>query len=525
MNATDEKESEKGPKSSMQANRLIALCESSELFRSSDGIPYATVPVGDHVETFAIESTDFKNWLRRCYFNVLKSAPNQLALQDAIGNLTARAQFEGQTYPVFLRVGSTVDRVYVDLCNDAWEIVEIAADGWRVLPGGRIKFRRSRRMTALPHPLRPTGNHSVNNLQKFLNLRSIDDFRLVVAFILSALNPSGPYFVLVLYGEQGTAKSTTVRVIRSLIDPNSVPLRREPRVPDDLLVSAKHNWLVAIDNMSHLPEWLSDDLCRLATGGGLSKREQYSNDEETVLDAKRPIILNGIAEFVTRGDLASRSITLNLPKISEDNRKREKAFWKDFEELRPYLLGAIFDGIAAAIQNENKISLSDNLRMADAWHWVTAAERAFGWEQGSTMAAFRTNESEANEAVLGGSLIFPHIQELAEPGWCGTPTDLLSKLNSMRSPTASFDRGWPQRPRGLTDQLRRLNPALRAVEIEVTLDGRTSGSNSERRITIGRCLKSSVANDATPIKLRDLGDVRDANSEELFDFNGPERIN
>jgi hypothetical protein len=91
----------------------------------------------------------------------------------------------------------------------------------------------------------------------------------------SLAGPSGTYPVLVLHGEQGRAKSTTSRILRALDDPSSAPLGAEPRDSRDLIIAATNGWIIGLDNLSHLSPWLSDSLCRLAIGGGFSRRELY----------------------------------------------------------------------------------------------------------------------------------------------------------------------------------------------------------------------------------------------------------
>jgi hypothetical protein len=103
--------------------------------------------------------------------------------------------------------------------------------------------------------------------------------------------------------------------LRRLVDPNVSPLRSLPREDRDLFIAATNGHVIAIDNVSALPPWLSDTLCRLATGGGFGTRTLYSDQEETLFDAMRPIILTGIDDFVIRGDLADRAIFLRLARI------------------------------------------------------------------------------------------------------------------------------------------------------------------------------------------------------------------
>lgn len=39
------------------------------------------------------------------------------------------------------------------------------------------------------------------------------------------------------------------------------------------MIAANNSWCLAYDDLSHVPPWLSDALCRLSTGGGFATRE------------------------------------------------------------------------------------------------------------------------------------------------------------------------------------------------------------------------------------------------------------
>src|SRR5262249_45493923 len=160
------------------------------------------------------------------------------------------------------------------------------------------------------------------------NTRREEDWILLIAWLLMTYSPRGPYPVLNLTGEQGAAKSTRAPVLRSLIDPSSAPLRTAPRYEPDLIISAHAGWVLGFDNLYFLPQWLSDAFCRLATGGGFATRELYSDAEEVLFDAQRPVLFTGIEDLTVNGDLLDRSIRLSLPVIPEDQRKPESTFWK-----------------------------------------------------------------------------------------------------------------------------------------------------------------------------------------------------
>lgn len=122
-------------------------------------------------------------------------------------------------------------------------------------------------MLALPVPKR---GGTVDELKQFVNVSDDDSWRLLVAWLVQALRPRGPYPVLLLQGEQGSAKSTAERLLRALVDPSVAPLRTTPRNEHDLYIAATNAWVIALDNISNLKPWLSDGLCRLSTGGDLA---------------------------------------------------------------------------------------------------------------------------------------------------------------------------------------------------------------------------------------------------------------
>jgi hypothetical protein len=285
------------PEKLTQVKRLLRLGAEAELFHTPAGDLFASIPVNEHVENWPLKSRQFRQWLLRRYYLETQGAPKNQALQEAIGVFESRANFEGPEYPAFTRLAERDGRIYLDLGNDAWEAVEIDPDGWRVLSDVPVKFRRARGMSSLPTPVR--GGGSVNELKRFVNVASQQDWMLLVAWLVGAFRPHGPYPILTLHGEQGSAKSTTSRVLRALLDPNTAPLRGEPRDLRDVMIAAANGWIISFDNLSHIPHWLSDALCRLATGGGFSTRELYTDSEEVLFDAQRPAILNGIEELAT----------------------------------------------------------------------------------------------------------------------------------------------------------------------------------------------------------------------------------
>src|SRR4030095_2437794 len=158
----------------------------------------------------------------------------------------------------------------------------------------------------------------------FLNLASESDLALVVAWLLGALRAGGPYPVLAIAGEQGSAKTVLSKLRRALIDPSVAPVRALPRDERELFIAASNGHVLAFDNISRLRPWLSDALCRLASGGGFPVRQLYTDQDEVLFDAARPVILNGIEDIVARPALADRAVFLTLEPIPEGRRRPEE---------------------------------------------------------------------------------------------------------------------------------------------------------------------------------------------------------
>src|SRR5262249_22484898 len=291
---------------------------------------YATVEIHSHVETWSVRSRPFRGWLGRAYYAATKKPAPAQAMAEALALVEARA-LAGKELPVFLRVAEAAGVVYLDLGDDRWRVVEVDERGWRGLDAAPVKFRRAPGMLALPQPMR---GGSVDDLRAIVNVEDERAWRLIVGWLLMALSPRGPYPVLALGGEHGAAKTWTANRLRDLVDPNEAPNRAEPREPRDLMIAARNGWILALDNISTLAPWLSDGLCRLATGGGFATRELYSDDDEVIFTATRPVILNGIGEVVTRPDLLDRSLLIALPPIREDQRRDERDLLHAFNAVR-----------------------------------------------------------------------------------------------------------------------------------------------------------------------------------------------
>jgi hypothetical protein len=477
-----------------------------DLWHDENDEPFATLPQDDHTENWKIgsRSRPFRRWLSKRYHEatgggVLASGD----LADLASLLEGKAVFDGPRYEVFRRTAEHACTFYLDLCDEKWRAVEIDAEGWRVVDKPPVKFRRAKAMLPLPVPARP-GKPLKELLLPYLNVKA-EQWPLVAAWLAAALRPCGPYPLLKLLGEQGSAKTTTARVLRALADPNAAPVRAEPRDARDLMIAANNGWVLCLDNLSHVPPWLSDALCRLSTGGGFATRTLYTDEDETIFDSRRPVILTSIEDIGARSDLLERSLIIDLPMIGEGSRRAEKAFWAEFEEARPLILGALLDVVSGAMRRlpevERKLD-AELSRMADFEQWGEAAEVPLGLKAGTFAEAYAANQADATQVALESS---PLVAALLK--WLGqcpgpkeeTASGLLEILRNVDTFLAKAP-GWPKTPRVLSQILKRVAPNLRQIGIEAAQDTRGGGNAKEKvwRIEKAETVDGEGATDPAP---------------------------
>ena len=483
------------------ADILVGLATTGcELFHDPDDIAYADITISGHRETWPVRRKGFKSWLAKRFYDATGGAPSSEAMQTALAVIEAKAVFEGDEHDISVRVGAHNDRVYVDLRDDRWRAIEISADGWRIVDEPPVRFCRTGGMRPLPEPQR---GGSIDTLRPLINVKDDRDFLLVIAWLLAALRPRGPYPILAPIGEAGTTKSTLARILRALVDPNKAPLRSLSRDDRELFISAVNMWVLSFDNVSVLPRWLSDGLCRLATGGGHAARSLYTNSEEALFDAMRPIVLNGIENFIVRGDLADRALVIPLVQIPDNERRSEDDLWAEFERQRPLILGALYDAVAVGIKRLPTVKLSTLPRMADFARWGSAACPDLKTKSGQIVRfidAYAGNREDTVESVLEADPVAVAIRRFMadREEWQGIATELLVHLNGVVGEKAGAAKDWPKDGTRLSSRLTRVATHLRVIGINVRRDRRRA---TGRRFTIRRELpdrEGKIASPASP---------------------------
>lgn len=445
---------------------LTEIADQARLICTPSGALFARVPVNGHHEIVSIneKGSGFKRWLIFKFKREHGYVPNSDAVSQVMAGVQAEAEFAGEKTEVYTRVAEKNGCVYLDLANDKWQAVEISNDGWRVIICPPVYFRRPNGMLPLPVPA--TGG-SLDSLKDLIDVKDEKDLTLITAWLVGTLHPFGPYPALNLNGERGSKKTATTKLLRNIVDPNIAPARTCPKDEREAAITAQNNMIISFDNLSSMPLWLSDIICRLATGGGYGTRELYSDDAERVFSARRPVIMNGIEDgLITQGDLLNRTIFVTLQ--PPDAYRSEEELDELFNEQHPQLLGALLTVASVALRDRKTVYIENPPRMADFAKWVAAAEPELGWKLGTFMEAYTENQANASSTIMDSSPVAKAIAQFMDNRkvkWTGLIGDLLTEL--LKYDIYKDAKKAPKAANTLSGHLKRIAPVMRAQGIDI----------------------------------------------------------
>ncbi len=459
-----------------QALVAIAMNSGMALFNDGDGNGLATLPHMGKSVAVRLGSSTFSTWLRHLAFTVLERPVSSGPLREAIATLEACALFDAPCVPVYVRVAGDIQQVVIDTGLPDGNIVSIKSNGWNVAVETDYRFVRGAGFGQLSTPER---DGKLEVLQTFLGLDD-QNYRLLAAFLINALKPTGPYFILLVEGEQGSGKSFFCEVIKRIVDPNQAMRLRLPDKPQDLMIQAKEYRLLNFDNASGMSAEMSDSLCALATGGGLAVRRLYSDGDLYVMSYSRPFVINGIGGYANRPDLMERAIPIKLSPMPEGGRKTEAELMAEFEKMLPRILGALYEAVAHALRTFDDTAPPRHLRMADAARWIKASEGGLGEQPSALIDAIFVAQNEFMVERVNDDALVMMLRRIAEPlvyeGYVG---DLYRKI--VEQDDARHYRSLPKSPSQLSSQITRMRPAMAKAGIKVEFFGKDRGG---RKVSI-----------------------------------------
>ena len=251
--------------------------------------------------------------------------------------LTARAS---ETRYLYNRYAWIEDRLLIDMCRPDWKIIEVTAKGWKIIQQEKPVFKRFSHQREMPEP------RSGGDLRKVLNYLPVKDEgnrALLLVWLCTCMLEHAPRPGLTIHGIQGSCKTTAAEFLRWIVDPSITLTNSLSKDLTEFVQLMDHHAVVSLDNLSSIPLWASDALCRATTGGGYQKRQLYSDDEDITYYFRRVFILNGISVPATAPDLLDRSISIEFTRIEKKQRQKISRLRNAFEADLPDILGGILD--------------------------------------------------------------------------------------------------------------------------------------------------------------------------------------
>lgn len=398
------------------------------------------------------------------YFSETGTAASGQALTDAVAILEGLAA-QKEPERLHLRVANTNDAAYIDTGRLDGKVIRIADGTWSIVRTAPVRFLRTKLTGEMAIP---ADNANLDMLWKFVNVAEDDRPVLLAVLVAALLQSDSPHPILALFAEQGSAKSTTTRMVVDLIDPSPVPLRQAPRDADSWVTAAAGSWVVALDNMSGIPGWLSDSLCRAVTGDGSVKRALYTDAGLSILSFRRCVILNGIDVGAIRPDLAERLAVVDLKRIDFRSRKIESQIHREWAAARPQILGGLLDLAATVHDQVSREHLDLTPRMADFARLLSCIDTQLGTKG---LARYMSRANQLSEDSIQSDPFIDALRDFCTQSFVGKTG---AELFSMVSSNAEFSRrpvGWPKNGRDVTTLLKRNATALRNLGWVVEDDG------------------------------------------------------
>lgn len=385
---------------------------------------------------------------------------SQNALTEAMAVLEYFAELQGEPVDLALRAARPNDDViYIDMGDKAERVLKITAAGWEVLDGNAeipVLFRRTNLTAALPTP---EAGGDLEQLWQFVNMKSEEDRQVLRSWLVSAYAlVDRPCPILALLGEQGTAKTSSARRVFALVDPSTAPVRRPPNDIDRLLHAVHSSRGTVFDNLSSIPRWLSDGLCRCVTGESDVDRSLFTDADVRVIQVQGVLGFTGIDVGSLAGDLAERCVWGDLEVISAAERRSERELNAAWATAYPSMLGGLLDLVVATLQKLPDVNLAEKPRMADFAEILAALDLASG---SSALEHYTLSQGAIAEDIVDTDKFLQAVSAKVTSRWEGTGKELYAML-----PRPESDKYWPEQ-RGVSGKLRRSAPDLRKSGWEI----------------------------------------------------------
>jgi len=519
----------------------VAVGAGVKVFQNAED-PYIVFP-DEPLAVYPLIGGKFRGWLKARYWELKGVGFNGEIYKEVVDTFSAKAYYEGKNIQLWNRVAMIENTIYYDI-GDGRRVVKVNKKGWEITTKAPVMFKRFSQQL---QQVEPDREGDLTEVKKYVNLKNNKDKILYLTYLVAGLNPTIPRVLLTIYGDQGSAKSTALRVARCIIDPsNAGPnhpskagnLLSPPKDETDLVGKSSRHYCLYFDNLSYCPDWMSDAFARLITGASFSKRKLYTDNDEVTFSEMPLLGMCGITLIAEKPDLLDRLLILEMERISPDERKTEKEFWKEFELVLPKILGGLFTVLSKTLGLVEKLNLGNLPRMADYANFAAAAAVALGNSKEEFLLAFNQNIERQNQSVVDSSPVAQTIllfMKDKNEEWEGSSSQLYSELLALAGVlklSIGGRDGFPKDPKWLWRKIQVVRSNLTDLGIQVLREVRkessfiklskvsNAGENDTNVTTDTTTTKDTVVTDVTEVTFLPTRDAKDIVSEVEQIFGG-----
>lgn len=394
--------------------------------------PYVCVTKDGIKQYMEINGNDYKKYLRYMYYDRYKKAVPKDALQRVLDTLADKAQIEGEEITPAYRCAYHEGKIFYYLADREQTVICIDENGYRVVAESPVPFIKKQNMSEQVLP--EESKESLKKLgMKYWQFATADDRILHWILLISRFIAEGSQPLIYYFGDRGSAKSTSMKLDKMIIDPSEIDIKALPKNISDVVAAVSNQYMVCFDNVSRISEELSDIFCIVATHGYYSKKKLYSNNEEYAIKLNARVSFSGITNLSSKPDLIDRMVCLKLNRIDNSNRRTEEEIMKEFHTDLPYILDGIFITLSKAIPIYSNLNLERLPRMADFAKWGYAIAEALGYGGDKFMRIYEKNQNELLENMVSEDAVITVLIEMLKKRhyFKGKVTELLSTLTTM----------------------------------------------------------------------------------------------
>ena len=483
-------QSHNSPSPSSQHNTLMAIASGFECLQNFEMEPYFRYTRLDCTALVTADAIPAKirGVLANAYIAQTGTEPSMKALNVVVETVLERCGASIPTQVPYRLCRAMVERETVlclDLGSHEWGAVIVSPSrGVQYTPLSPIPFRRPEGTKPLPIPTPdPHGRGVMDLLQEYAPLPTEEQQVLRLGFMLCCLWPVGPYPILSLTGPPESGKGYHARLIRETVDPVYAPFQGIPANERDLLLDCYQERVPVLDNISRLPGWGANALCRISTGASLKKKRMYADKARISVKVCNPLMVTSIGRVLTHADLVSRSIILELPRVPDKGRWDETDRLEEYEGVLPYVLHGLLVIIQSTLKRYPTAMEEEQSRLTPLFRLMGVAERELGWGPGTFLRAYTKNRSLGHDSILDEIPYIIAIRDIVKeaemgakagtpaPYWEGTSGELMRMLKDRVAPSLRGD-DWPTSEKDLTNQLRDIAPSLEDLGFRFTYNVR-----------------------------------------------------